>query len=472
MASLSNLKQCHKFCSPTSAGRNYNYVAELANYPAIDLRHELSSTTAAQRFTAAQSFMPVESESVPKRISRAFFDGGFLDSLAEARSAKTREQMPLISRTADVIAELLERYNALQFNLCPHKGELNADRIAQYLETRDWLNSPIRCMAWHCHLFKLAVAGVDDVVRIYLKRRADNNGAPLVLKSAAQTQISCMAWRPMCAFELVVGCRLGLCFWNIDGHLHLGRISNPSQVLEHPNNLPISTLQWQSDGALLATGSIADPDILIWQPDNDSMLPLRRIGPPGSLLKWSPDNEWLFAGTVGRVFRVWKCNDHWTTDRWVCNDGNVQAACWSPCGRFLLFASTAEPILYRIQFVQLHLGSMKGPDDKDVVSVADLNAIPLDGSNQTFIGGTVQQLAWDPHGKFLAITFRSTNAIAIFRTFIQKFDLQISGGYYLTGDTPAEYPSYMCFQPLNRDNDRAVLAIGWSTGRIQFHALD
>lgn len=104
--------------------------------------------------------------------------------------------------------------------------------------------------------------------------------------------------------------------------------------------------------------------------------------------------------------------------------------------------------------------------------MADLNAIPLDGSNQTLIGGTAQQLAWDPHGKYLVITFKSTNSIAIFRTYIQKFDLQISGGYYLSGETSSEYPSYVCFQPLNRENDRSVLTIGWSSGRIQFHALD
>ncbi|KAH8386718.1 hypothetical protein KR093_002159 [Drosophila rubida] len=470
MASLSNLKQCHKFCSPTSGGRNFNYVAELDNYPFINLRIELSSTTTAQRFNVAQSFLPDENESVPKRISRAFFDGGFSDSLAEARNDKTRKEMPMVSRTADVIARLIERYNALQLNLCPHKGELNVERIAQFSETRDWINSPIRCIAWHCHQFKLAVAGADDVLRIYTKRM-DNNVQPLVLKNPSQTQINSMAWRPLCAFEIVVGCQQGLCFWNIDGHLHLGRISNPSQLFRHPNNLPINTLQWQRDGALLATSSIADPNILIWQPDNGTMYPLRRIGPPGSLLKWSPDNEWLFAGSVGRVFRVWKCNESWTADRWVCNGGNVQAACWSPCGRFLLFASTAEPVLYRIQFVQLHLGASNS-DDKEVVAVADLNAIALDSNNQNLIGGTVQQLAWDPNGKFLAISFRSTNAIAVFRTFIQKFDLQISGGYYLVGDTPAEYASYMCFQPLNRDNNRAVLAIGWSSGRMQFHALD
>lgn len=85
-------------------------------------------------------------------------------------------------------------------------------------------------MAWHCHLFKLAVAGVDDVVRIYTTRT--DASTPPVLKSQKQTQITCMAWRPLCSFELVVGCRQGLCFWVIDNNLHLGRTVNPSHVFK------------------------------------------------------------------------------------------------------------------------------------------------------------------------------------------------------------------------------------------------
>jgi len=127
-----------------------------------------------------------------------------------------------------------------------------------------------------------------------------------------------------------------------------------------PANLPITSLQWNKDGTQLATASIGDRSIIIWQPDNGMMQPLKRLGPPGSLLKWSPENDWLFAATVDRVFRVWNCNQQWTTERWVCGPGgHVQTACWSPCGRFLLFVSSAEPIIYRLQFVQQSLLSCK-----------------------------------------------------------------------------------------------------------------
>lgn len=123
-------------------------------------------------------------------------------------------------------------------------------------------------------------------------------------------------------------------------------------------------------------------------------------------------------------------------------------------------------------YLEFCIVSLAKADDKEVLPVADLNACSLDSSNQTFIGGTAQQLVWDPHGKYVVITFKSTNSIAIFRTYIQKYDLQISGGYYLNGQSPSEYPSFISFQPLNKDNDRSVLTIGWSTGRIQFYGLD
>lgn len=136
MASLSILKQCPQPSSPTGGGHRYNYNSpDLDLYPVINIKSELLSTS-AHRFTIGQSFIPVESESVPKRITRTFFDGGFWDSLAEARSEKTRQQAPLISNAADQIAHLLELYKTLKLKVFPHTQELSADRIAQYAETR------------------------------------------------------------------------------------------------------------------------------------------------------------------------------------------------------------------------------------------------------------------------------------------------------------------------------------------------
>ncbi|EDW81983.1 uncharacterized protein Dwil_GK25372 [Drosophila willistoni] len=466
MAALTNLKQCPPVSMLPDLALRHNHIPELDRYPKINLKNEIFNHNTGQRFVGGQRFMSVN-ESVLKRITRTFFDAGFLECLAEARNEATRQQAPWIGKAGDHLAHLLGFLGSLKQKVFPYIQEVGEERIAQYMETRDWATCDVRCLAWHRHSFRLAVVGGDDAVRIYLK---STNANPTVLKSPSQTQITCLEWRPLCPAEIVIGCRQGLCFWIVDNNVQLGRTTMPTQTFKHPANLPITSLQWNKNGNLLATSSIGDRSILIWEPDSGQMQVLKRLGPPGSLVKWSPDNDWLFASTVDRVFRVWNCYNEWTTERWVCgNGGTVQTACWSPCGRFLLFVSTSEPILYRLQFVPQQM--LKSTDDKEVLPIADLNACSLDG-NQTLIGGPVQQLAWDPHGNYLVITFKTTNCIAVFRTFIQKFDLQISAAYYLSGETATEYPTYICFQPLYNDNDRSVLTIAWSSARIQYYAFD
>lgn len=135
MASLSNLKEIPSVSSPTSVGHGYNYVPELDQYPKINLKNELINPP-ANRISISHSFIPVETESVPKRISRTFFDGGFWESLTEARSEKTREQAPVISKAADFIAHMLELYSSFKLKIFPHTQQLSAERIAQYAETR------------------------------------------------------------------------------------------------------------------------------------------------------------------------------------------------------------------------------------------------------------------------------------------------------------------------------------------------
>jgi len=51
-------------------------------------------------------------------------------------------------------------------------------------------------------------------------------------QSPSQTQITCMSWRPLCSAEIVIGCRQGLCFWEVDSSLHLGRTNAPSKVFK------------------------------------------------------------------------------------------------------------------------------------------------------------------------------------------------------------------------------------------------
>ncbi len=77
----------------------------------------------------------------------------------------------------------------------------------------------------------------------------------------------------------------------------------------------MSALAWSPDGRLLATGSVYDSRVLVWDVATGVPAALQRFGGT-TLLRWSPDGAYLFAGGVNGVFRLWETNT-WTCDRWV-----------------------------------------------------------------------------------------------------------------------------------------------------------
>lgn len=125
------------------------------------------------------------------------------------------------------------------------------------------------------------------------------------------------------------------------------------------NHFPVTSIEWNHNGTLLATASINDTDVLMWDVDNNRNTPLKRIGFPCALLKWSPGSQRLCSTTVGNVFRVWETNK-WTPERWTVPTGSIQSAAWSPCSSYLLFVTTDASTLFSLQFVeeQLYAGNL------------------------------------------------------------------------------------------------------------------
>ena len=227
--------------------------------------------------------------------------------------------------------------------------------------------------------------------------------------------------------------------------------------------MPVTSLTWNHNGTLLATASTNDTDVLMWDVDQNRNTPLKRIGFPCALLKWSPSSQRLCATTVGNVFRVWETNT-WAPERWTIPNGAVQSAAWSPCSSYLLFVTTEESLLYSLRFVEEQLlGSDSNP--KQALPVADLSSMSIDGVE---VGGQPQNICWSPNGKYVAIAFKDSSSIAVFATSINRHLLNISPSFFLNGHTVDEYPSFICFQPTYRKSSDTVLTIGWSTGRVQY----
>lgn len=112
--------------------------------------------------------------------------------------------------------------------------------------------------------------------------------------------------------------------------------------------------------------------------------------------------------------RVWDSNT-WTQDNWYLVSGRVQTACWSSSSSVLLFATTTEPFIYALAFNTL--GSVfKCDDTQEARIVVDLTPVEVDDER---IGGLVTCITWDKNAHHLAVMFRESNYVAVFRTEIK-----------------------------------------------------
>jgi hypothetical protein len=57
--------------------------------------------------------------------------------------------------------------------------------------------------------------------------------------------------------------------------------------------------------------------------------------------------------------------------------GHVQAACWSPCGSVLLFATSEEPIVYSLTFSKLDTVFQHDDASKTALPVVDLTELEV-----------------------------------------------------------------------------------------------
>lgn len=280
-----------------------------------------------------------------------------------------------------------------------------------------------------------------------------------MLKHGLQKGICCMAWRPWSPSELAIGTQNGILLWTIENFLQNSSIKSQSLLLKHESHAPVTSLQWNPNGTLLASASTSEADILIWDVDRNECQPLKRVGSPAALLSWAPNSSTLCTTTTTNIFRIWKTNK-WTMERWQIGSGTIQSLVWSPCSTFLLFITTDEPFLYSLGFVEDYVFT-NGNTNKQAMPVVDLSKMEVNGME---IGGKAQTLAMSPQGSLLAVSFKDTNAIAVFSVSIRKFLLNVTALGLING-LGNEFPSTICFQDTK---ERNCLTIGWSSGRIQY----
>jgi len=383
------------------------------------------------------------------------------EGIAGLLGSLKRSSFPQISWLAGVSLALWRIPSSLQTFLYPHL-RLNADEmLSSFCLTRDWIDSPVRCLAWHPHTRKLAVVSRDDCVRV------GGNGAKSkpILRHAGQRGISCLSWRPCGSAELAVGCRMGIMVWTLDPASVVSRLSTSCvRPLTQPGHAPVTSIAWHPSGKLLASASPADPTMMIWSVASEQSAPVRRVSGGGvSLLRWSFDGMKLFAATPGRTFRVWNTK-LWKQDRWTLPgvQANVSCAAWSSDNNHLVFATNDEPNLYAVSCFSQTDAAVPVLDLSEVLVNFDCNS---GGGDETVVaGGLVQNIVWEPAGHRLALTFRSTPLVAVFLARSGR-TLSLTPCGWIRGERD-EFAACVEFQS-DYTEGGALLSIGWSSGRLQ-----
>jgi aladin len=313
---------------------------QVQSYPEINISKEIFNSHISRQDQSI--LLPVE-ESILKKFSRVLFEEGVEESL------KVLAQSPsaLVSSISTGFLKVLDIGNKVNLFFNPHLKEIGIESYEKnFSQTRQWKTSTIRCISWNPMCFKLAIAAVDDSIRIYTN---EEQSIVLVLKNGLQKSITSMAWRPLSSSQLAVGCQNGLLIWTLDTNSLITRPLSQAAHFKQGNHFPVTSLEWNANGSLLATASMKDSSVLIWNVDKNSCVPLRRTSPPCLHLQWSMNNAFLFTSSVGNVFRVWNC-ETWKSDRWTIASGHIQSFQWSPCARFLLFVTSDDTILYSLGF--------------------------------------------------------------------------------------------------------------------------
>lgn len=425
-------------------------------YPEINMNRELFH--AARTRDDKSVLIPVD-ETILKQICRTYFEDGLQSALRQAVKPDNCRRHPWLGAVAQHILKVIETGHRVKVLLRPHLQIQGVECIATYSQTRDWMKSPIRCLRWHPNCFKLAVAANDDSIRIY----TDHHNPVPILKNGLQKGIACMAWRPWNQSELAVGTQTGTLIWTIENILQNASIKSQVVQLKHESYFPVTSVEWNTAGTLLATASVSTTDVLLWDIDQNRYTPIQRVGPPSAHIWWAPDSGALCISTIGKEFRVW-LSTNWVSDKWTTRQGHLQSMVWSPCKEYMLFCTANDTHLYSLRLKPSYIFCGQ-TGQMDAVPIADLSKVDIgNGQGPMEVGGEVQSLVINKKGNVLAVSFKDTSMVSLFTVTKNNSVLNLTPIGLVNG-LGDEFPSVIDFGDPTEHN---VLTIGWSSGRVQY----
>ncbi|KAI4491768.1 PREDICTED: aladin [Polistes canadensis] len=440
----------------------------LRKYPVVTITSDMLGTCESIRaMNNGFLFQPVQ-DSIFKKLISMWREKGFTEALRYAASEDSDNVTNVIHWIAvnltwalDTVEKGIFQTEAL---LATGSGS-----ITDVVPTRDWNNSIVRCISWHPHCTRLAVATRDDRIRIF----SEGISVIPVLRHSAQKYIYQLSWCPNAGKVLAAACHQGALVWTIE----LGAASNMlsyAVLLKRRNHTPVTSIAWHPQGNLLVSISPNDHNMIVWDVSKEEGVPIKRVAGGGlCLVRWSLCGSRLFSATCKNIFRVWHTDTPkpWYTERWTVPSGRIAVACFGP-NLALIFASSDDPVIYSLPLEGNIFDTKSSVDDITVaIPIINLAEVTFTNTNETSVrvGGKIVAMEWDSMGQYLAVLFQNSPLIALIKTKICNLGkaIEVKPFTFIKG-LPGELPNCMNFyQKCLTENSTVCLTIAWNSGRIQ-----
>lgn len=281
-----------------------------------------------------------------------------------------------------------------------------------------------------------------------------------------------MEWRPYSGNTLAVGCKFGICVWNILSKDIKKESSSFVDVeawmnfLKYPSLAPVNTISWSPKGDFLAAGSINCNFTVIWDIDIEQPTQLSQILVGGvTKVLWSPNGHYLFASSSSNMFRVWETQT-WTSEKWTNFNSFCHCASWSSDGNHLTFAENNDSIIYIIRFNIIN-SIIQGI----VVKLLDFSPyeVRLNNGSKTYAGGYIDQIKWDGTNSRLLVSFINSELIASLQCNSISSDVSFYPLGFIRGPHNGKSALSMEFCP--NFPRGALLAVCWKNGKISLYPM-